>query len=542
MPLEMRPTSKWWYGRIEVNDKRYCKNLNVEIKGRRPRKLSMPSDRAFEKSRTKAEMALQKFQEEAKQNGRAEELVQTIHKIRTGKRIDSIPLSDLTDEWDAAPRRHKGCDEYVRHAHRHFKRFVAFLNENYPNAVTLADVTPEMTNAFLRHVSDHGVSGRTWNSVLILLRSAFKVLGQKANIIGNPFEGIPTRDENTLHRQPFSPDELKAILDASDLHPFIKPVIVTGISTAMRRGDCCCLRKDEVDLADGFVTVKTSKTGETVDIPMFPMLRDEIRRQPDNDSEYVFPELADMYRTNPHGITCRVKKVLETAGFYDKKPGKTLRTLPQGLKILPAQELRKRVLKELSSPKKPISEKKLRRMIAIFESYVDTKSLPRTARDLGVSKSTVSLHLHEIEGRTGLQVIPRNPPPTPAEHRGDISAEREAGVKRASIRDFHSFRVTWITLALSAGIPLELVQRVTGHKTTEVVLKHYFRPGREDFRQIIKTNMPKLLTASKTPSVPAQTDTDLLEAVAHGLRKQSAKNWHKVRKELLTKIEALTAG
>ena len=42
----------------------------------------------------------------------------------------------------------------------------------------------------------------------------------------------------------------------------------------------------------------------------------------------------------------------------------------------------------------------------------------------------------------------------------------------------HSFRVTWITLALAAGVPLELVQRVTGHRTVEVVMKHYFRQGR----------------------------------------------------------------
>ena len=53
--------------------------------------------------------------------------------------------------------------------------------------------------------------------------------------------------------------------------------------------------------------------------------------------------------------------------------------------------------------------------------------------------------------------------------------------------------MTWITLALAAGVPLELVQRVTGHRTVEVVMKHYFRPGREDFRQAILKAMPKML-------------------------------------------------
>lgn len=41
-------------------------------------------------------------------------------------------------------------------------------------------------------------------------------------------------------------------------------------------------------------------------------------------------------------------------------------------------------------------------------------------------------------------------------------------------------------------MPLELVQRVTGHRPVEVVVRHYFRPGREDFRQAILTAMPRM--------------------------------------------------
>ena len=76
-----------------------------------------------------------------------------------------------------------------------------------------------------------------------------------------------------------------------------------------------------------------------------------------------------------------------------------------------------------------------------------------------------------------------------------LQTERGDSRRRASVRDFHSFRVTWITLALAAGVPLELVQRVTGHRTVAVVMKHYFRPGREDFRQAILRAMPKMLGA-----------------------------------------------
>ena len=80
-------------------------------------------------------------------------------------------------------------------------------------------------------------------------------------------------------------------------------------------------------------------------------------------------------------------------------------------------------------------------------------------------------------------------------------AAREHGQKSASIRDWHAMRTTFVTLALSAGVPLELVKRVTGHATVEVVLKHYFRPDREQFRAALTRifHTPELKEAISTP-------------------------------------------
>jgi hypothetical protein len=117
-----------------------------------------------------------------------------------------------------------------------------------------------------------------------------------------------------------------------------------------------------------------------------------------------------------------------------------------------------------------------------------------------VSKGSTSHYLNEIEMGIGCRIVRGRPAggSLAAVLRNDsdlLRAERDGGQRRASVRDFHSFRVTWVTLALTAGVPLELVQKVTGHKTTDIVLKHYFQPGREDFRQTLQSAMPKLLTA-----------------------------------------------
>ncbi len=76
----------------------------------------------------------------------------------------------------------------------------------------------------------------------------------------------------------------------------------------------------------------------------------------------------------------------------------------------------------------------------------------------------------------------------------ETKAKRVDGMRDATIKGFHSLCATWITMALSAGVPMELVRRVTGHSTVEVVLKHYFRPGREAFRTALETAMPRMLT------------------------------------------------
>lgn len=89
---------------------------------------------------------------------------------------------------------------------------------------------------------------------------------------------LVTKASETVNREPFSVEELKAITDDCAGDDFIRPIIVTGMCTAMRRGDCCLLKWSDVDLQAGFLSVKTAKTGERVDIPIFPMLAEELRR------------------------------------------------------------------------------------------------------------------------------------------------------------------------------------------------------------------------------------------------------------------------
>ena len=191
--------------------------------------------------------------------------------------------------------------------------------------------------AFMQAEKERGVSARTWNGTLKLLRSTFRHLLPSG--APDPFDKLVTREEETVFRKPFTPVELRAILEEAKDDELIRPILVTGMCTAMRRGDCCRLQWKDVDLDRGFVTVKTAKTGGTVSIPIFGLLRDELvkaesRKQKAETEAHPGPPpgrrgsgarqapyqrwvcvsgAAAMYEENAYGITGRVKKVLWAA-------------------------------------------------------------------------------------------------------------------------------------------------------------------------------------------------------------------------------------
>jgi len=450
MALEIqRGRSKWWYGRVEVNGRRLSKNLGVEVRGAVPGSLEEFGDIAFERSRAKAQAALEKLQLDLKKRSTAEELVQTIHEIRTGARVSLIPLDEIGVHWKALPRRRPLCDSYVSQAESWINRFVQFVKDSNGALREMSQVQSNLCRSFLKAEEERGVTAKTYNNTLIFLRAVFHALRKDAGLPENPFDGIPTRDGEAVFRKPFTADELAVIVEKAKADVFIYPLVVTGMCTAMRRGDCCTLLREAVDLKGGFIAVKTSKTGEFVQIPIFPLLRSVLDKAFEKPSpgkpHYVFPKQEAHYRINPDHLTDRVRRVLRAAGFFDPED-------------------------------------------------VDSEEEKKASR-------------------------------------GEVSRTRKTGLRKASVRDFHSFRVTWVTLALTAGVPLEIVQKVTGHRTAAIVMKHYFQPGREDFRRTLAGRMPALLVGGESKVEPL----NLAEFRAK-LASINETNWKDIRDELVARM------
>ncbi len=489
MSLEIRKNSRWWYGVFVVNGRKTVVNLGVPITGKRPRKRTMLGDDEFERSRGRAMEAHDKRFIEIQEDRTGEKMLTKLAEIKTGREVTFPKLADLPRHWAAIPRRKPPGTAHAKRCRITLERFAAFARDHQPGVEEFVAIKPETAKAFMAAEEARGLSPATWNQTLKLLRSTFKHLHPHLAEGMNPFHSLLTKAAATINREPFTVEELKAIVEACAQDDFIRPIIVTGMCTAMRRGDSCLLKWDDVDLKAGFITVKTSKTGETVDIPVFPMLREELERAraATGGKGYCFPAAAQMFRNNPDGITWRVKQVL----------AKAFETAPESsaLPVETAETVRAKGFAYIDRLGVTSKAEKLR---AVFTAYMDGQTFDEVTAATGCSRASVSAYLNELERETGCKIVRAT---RRALKIDGLQAERENGQRRASVRDFHSFRVTWITLALAAGVPLELVQRVTGHRTAEVVMKHYFRPGREDFRAAIFRAMPKMLADGGQRSV-----------------------------------------
>lgn len=444
--------------------------------------------------------------------------VERVLKFKYGEELESPALADLADAWDKFPRKRKPSAFHRENSLRILKRFITFMKEHYPGSKVLAEVKSDHAREFMDKEEERGVSARTWNVTLTLLRGVFDRLDPNADGYRNYLAKVPTKDEDTVHRQPYTLEEMKLILEKAKVSDeLIFQLIVTAFSSGLRRGDLCRLHWRDVDLKGGFVSVKTNKTGERIEFPILPMLYDVLaasRKKSDGKpNSFVFPEAAKAYVDNPQSLDKRLKKVLALAGFREETDDEDNPPLP----VLPKAELEAKAMAVIN--KFPTAKARTKAK-EIFSRYMKGHTIPDIAHTMKVSKGLVSTRLNEIQDKVGAVVIRREQVGAIA-FRGVTLAptnkESSPRLKRGSLRGWHSFRTSFITQALSAGIPMELVRRVTGHSTVDVVLKHYFKPGREQFRMALAGAMPDFLTGEKTIHEPADELLEMAKKIQSGI-------------------------
>jgi integrase len=479
----------YWYGQYQLDGKTEVVNLNIPWRGVPPKTISDPGDAAFERSRALAEAELNRVISEARSKGRAEHLIERLIESKTGNTVDYVRLDELKQKWLAGGTYSEG---YKAQCKAVFGRFLECIAERNPQAKFAYQVRPADVTAFMTEIRSE-MSPATAKAYIGILRPAFDMCLPAGS--QNPFRAGKRSTKKTaeeakegkgFHRIPFTPAELQAVLRVSESDPLLHGIITACACTGMRRGDVCKLKWKDVDLKAGLVVAKASKTGETVEVPIFEPLRKVLDAAKGQDAEYVFPDAAEMLAKNPDGLTWRFKKIVVEALSETKEKQAPLE-LPEGF------DLKKDGVAKLRKALKPDDRRE--RIVGVFRAYVSGKHMSEVAEKMDCTKSTVAADLELAEKLVGAPVIRRRRESCIKKDIADMTrVTRERGKRSASVRDWHALRTTFVTLALSAGVPVELVKRVTGHQTTAIVMEHYFRPDREQFRAALVGALPEVLT------------------------------------------------
>jgi len=266
-------------------------------------------------------------------------LVENFREEMTGG--NAILLSEAYELSLKKPNKRQASKSLIKVKQSYWLDFVKYIQQYYPDVKKLADVKKKHAEEYIQYIRKNGrfdkevlyssgknivkfkrnwkLSNKTCNTFQQTLSEVFRKLRYDAGLIENPFDGIYKLDNEAESREAFTEKELELIKDKAD--DFIRPLFCIGIATALREGDICTLKWDDIDLKNNIIRKKMSKTRRFVEIPILPPLRTFLleQKQISQDNPYVLPTHAEMYLKNPTGINWRVRTFLEGIGIKTTK-------------------------------------------------------------------------------------------------------------------------------------------------------------------------------------------------------------------------------
>ena len=501
---------KTWYGQAVVNGKTESWTLKTPFKGKPPLTpegrvtLRGEGDPLFETSRAKAENELKGLEEDAKQKGRAENLVEKLIEKKTGRAVEYVKVADLAERWRNLPREAAPCSAKQAWADNMLNRFATAVAATY-----LYEVTAQQASGYMTRIREQ-YAASTADGIISLLRSAFDRLLPVGVV--NPFKARITRRGRqgggavTVHKRPLTVVELQNLFEAARHDPMLYRLTVAAACTGMRIGDVCRLSWRSVDFRSEVLSVRTSKTGKPITIPIFKPLR-EIFEAALADrvgaSEFVFPDAERMYRTNRSGIVYRGKAMFARA--FSSPDEECTEVTENGEAVQGRADLKGVLPKVLEAVRGwGFSQAKMERMLDTLRRVADGQSYRQVETATGRKRGQICEDLADAERVSGF--IFRHGTPTGG--RGvrtlmGVTRQKREGtcmLRSASVLGWHSLRATFATLALSANVPIETVKLITGHSVVSTIQKFYFNPTAEHLRSVLGDKLPDVLTGGERSS------------------------------------------
>ena len=193
-----------------------------------------------------------------------------------------LPLAEAWHHYEMSPNRRDLARSTLESKRIVWMGFARWMEHNHLEIAHLAEVTETAVAEYLADFRCHH-SASTYNGHVCVLREIFRVLADKAGITHDPWAGVCLKADDSISRRELSIDEVERLYTAASKDgKEWKLLLMTGIYTGMRLGDCCRLKWENVHLDRGVIQIIPEKTkkhmhGKPVTIPIHPSLMAELR-------------------------------------------------------------------------------------------------------------------------------------------------------------------------------------------------------------------------------------------------------------------------
>ncbi len=490
---------KHWYGSyVDGGGKRRVIALTEPLPIKHfPGSLKETGNATFEASRARAQAELEAFQTEARQQGRADHLTAQLIESKTGRKWKETPLAALPDIITDGKHKRARSQQHETWKRGAVEKFTAWASGR--GLAKVLEITPEVARDYVEHLYAPDAQGRSMTAATIRKHKA--VIGRALRRalphgVENPFAGVEVETpegDRVINREPLNPGEIEALLAAAAGDRTAFDLIVAGLSTGLRRGDVCRLRWECVDLRGGVLKLVTSKTKTELYLPIMPRLREVLEArlaEREAGAVFVFPDAEQELRLNAGGVSRSIKKAFVRAFAKPQDAPQAAQDAPERV---PLADILPQVLQAVQSAK--MTETKRVKMIDLLQRHAAGQSYRDMQKDWRISRGSISGLLHEAEQVAGVRFLPEtNGTGINAAIREVTRTRRAVGLKSASRYDFHALRTTFVTLALNAGMKIEMLKALTGHSLVETVLRFYYKPKGTDARAELEAALPDVLT------------------------------------------------
>ena len=276
-----REKSGRWTMRVGIDGKRYCRSTRT-------------------KDRDQAERVLQRF----------------LAPFGLGEH--RLPLADVWLEYVKSPNRNELVKATLDGKRNTWIQFAKWMEHFYLPIKDLGGVTAGMVAEYLSCLRVE-LCATTYNNRVCILREIFRTLAKKAELEEDPWEGVRLRPDDSHSRRELTMPELKRLIDAArksgeEWHR----LVLIGIYTGLRLGDCCRLDWSSVNLVQGIIQLVPQKTKRhhqrLVTIPVHPALGVALASELASTGP-VLPGIAEMYGRARWQVSHALSRIFKAANI-----------------------------------------------------------------------------------------------------------------------------------------------------------------------------------------------------------------------------------